>query len=70
MFGNAMRHGGFEMFFFRYAGFEFQKAGKKGGMQDWAHPRESPPLNILKILVIFVSYTFYSFSKKVQQSGR
>ena len=31
------------MFFFQYAGFEFQKAGKKGGMQDWAPPRETPP---------------------------
>ena len=30
--------------FFWYAGFEFQKAGKKGGMQDWAPPRETPPL--------------------------
>ena len=38
-----MRYGGFEMPFFRYAGFEFQKAGEKSGMQDWATPRETPP---------------------------
>ena len=37
-----MRYGGFEMPFFRYAGFEFQKAGEKSGMQDWATPRETP----------------------------
>ena len=43
-----MRYGGFEMLFFRYAGFEFQKAGKKCGMQDWGPPRETPPLGMIE----------------------
>ena len=34
-----MRYGGFEMLYFWYAGFEFQKAWGKGGMQDWAIPQ-------------------------------
>ena len=38
-FGSAVRYGGFEIFFCWYAGFEFQKAGEKSGMRDWAPPR-------------------------------
>ena len=30
------------MYFYWYAGFEFQKAGRKSGMQDWATP---PPIH-------------------------
>ena len=42
MFGNAIGYRGFEMCVFWYVGFEFQKAGQKGGMRDWATP---PPDN-------------------------
>ena len=31
-----MGYGGFEMGFFWYAGYEFQKVGGKSGMRDWA----------------------------------
>ena len=37
-----MGYGGFEMGFFWYAGYEFQKVGEKSGMRDWAPP--PPPL--------------------------
>ena len=38
-----MGYGGFEMFFFWYAGYEFQKVGGKSGMRDWATPPGTPP---------------------------
>ena len=39
-----MGYGGFEMGFFWYAGYEFQKVGGKSGMRDWAAPPPLPPL--------------------------
>ena len=39
-----MGYGGFEMGFFWYAGYEFQKVGGKSGMRDWATPPGTPPL--------------------------
>ena len=36
-----MGYGGFEMGFFWYAGYEFQKVGEKSGMRDWAPPPPS-----------------------------
>ena len=33
-----MGYGGFEMGFFWYAGYEFQKVVGKRGMRDWATP--------------------------------
>ena len=38
-----MGYGGFEMGFFWYAGYEFQKVGGKSGMRDWATPPGTPP---------------------------
>ena len=38
-----MGYGGFEMGFFWYAGYEFQKVGEKSGMRDWAPPPPLPP---------------------------
>ena len=37
-----MGYGGFEMGFFWYAGYEFQKVGEKSGMRDWAPPHLYP----------------------------
>ena len=47
MFGNAMGYGGFEMGFFWYAGYEFQKVGEKSGMRDWAPPPPLPPVRVV-----------------------
>ena len=41
-----MGYGGFEMGFFWYAGYEFQKVGEKSGMRDWAPPPPLPPLGV------------------------
>ena len=40
-----MGYGGFEMGFFWYAGYEFQKVGGKSGMRDWATPPGTPPID-------------------------
>ena len=37
-----MGYGGFEMGFFWYAGYEFQKVGEKSGMRDTAPPYFTP----------------------------
>ena len=37
-----MGYGGFEMGFFWYAGYEFQKVGEKSGMRDWETPTFTP----------------------------
>ena len=46
-----MGYGGFEMGFFWYAGYEFQKVGEKSGMRDWAPPPPLPPI-IRQICVV------------------
>ena len=45
-----MGYGGFEMGFFWYAGYEFQKVGGKSGMRDYAPPPITLLLkNVIKI---------------------
>ena len=61
-----MGYGGFEMGFFWYAGYEFQKVGGKSGMRDWATPPSLKceiwnlptlyKLEIVLIGIIFVTY--------------
>ena len=64
-----MRYGGFEMPFFRYAGFEFQKAGEKSGMQDWATPRETPPL-VLASSNMFHHSLYRQHNSKIMYSNK
>ena len=55
-----MGYGGFEMRFFWYAGYEFQKVGKKSGMWDWAPPPPLPPFAII-IFVIIINLYYIGF---------
>ena len=50
-----MGYGGFEMGFFWYAGYEFQKVGEKSGMRDWAPPLLDPHLRGVRYLKAFMT---------------
>ena len=48
-----MGYVGFEMGFFWYAGYEFQKVGEKSGMRDWAPPSFTPQYYRIHIMPYF-----------------
>ena len=67
-----MGYGGFEMGFFWYAGYEFQKVGGKSGMRDWEPPPCRAPTRIHPIYLDFLylitkrsTFQFWCQKKKI-----